>query len=72
VYIDPYLNASDRRLSPPPFAPAAVTKADLVVRTHNHRDHVDPQTLPILTAASPSARFVAPGPIHRAAVCLVG
>jgi L-ascorbate metabolism protein UlaG (beta-lactamase superfamily) len=28
VYVDPYLQLSDRRLSPPPFPPEAVTNAD--------------------------------------------
>jgi L-ascorbate metabolism protein UlaG (beta-lactamase superfamily) len=64
VYIDPYLQVSDRRLSPPPFAPSAVTNADLVVLSHNHLDHVDPNTLPGLAAASPGARFIAPRPIR--------
>ncbi|HEY8884081.1 MAG TPA: MBL fold metallo-hydrolase, partial [Chloroflexota bacterium] len=36
IYIDPYLAVSASRLSPPPFAPAAATNADLVLLTHNH------------------------------------
>ena len=72
IYIDPYLAVSASRLSPPPFAPAAATNADLVLLTHNHSDHVDPKTLPDLAAASPTARFIAPRPIRRVVGDLVG
>lgn len=72
IYIDPYLQVSDRRLSPPPFPPSAVTNADLVLLTHDHLDHVDPETLPDLAAASPTARFVAPRPIAARVAALVG
>lgn len=72
VYVDPYLQVSDHRLSPPPFAPEAVTNADVVVLTHDHLDHVDPNTLPGLAKASPAARFVAPRPIAERVAGLVG
>lgn len=72
VYVDPYLQVSSNRLSPPAFAPEAVTNADLVVVTHDHLDHVDPNTLPGLAKASPSARFVAPSPIAGRVAELVG
>lgn len=72
VFVDPYLRASSRRLSPPPFPPEAVTNADLVLLTHDHGDHVDPSALPGIAAASPGARFVAPRPISARVVDLVG
>lgn len=72
VYTDPYLRESDRRLSPPPFPPSAVTNADLVLLTHDHGDHIDPSTLPDLAAASPNARFVAPRPLVGRVADLVG
>jgi L-ascorbate metabolism protein UlaG (beta-lactamase superfamily) len=72
VYVDPYLRVADRRLSPPPFPPEAVTNADLVLLTHDHGDHVDPETLPGLAKASPAARFVAPRPIDGRVAGLVG
>jgi L-ascorbate metabolism protein UlaG (beta-lactamase superfamily) len=72
VYVDPYLQASDRRLSPPAFPPAAVTNADVVLLTHNHIDHVDPLALPGIAVASPAARFVAPRPIVGYVADLVG
>src|SRR5688500_12251421 len=70
VYIDPYLTDSVARLdgqdltrlSPPPLDPATITDANYVFTTHAHRDHCDPDTILPLTAASPSARVVAPPP----------
>jgi len=72
VYVDPYLAQSDRRLSPPPFPPNAVTNADIVLLTHDHGDHVDPQALPEIARASPRATFVAPRPIAARVRDLVG
>src|SRR5439155_12226971 len=72
LYIDPYLQLSDRRLSPPPFAPEALVGADLVLLTHDHGDHVDPQALPGIAKASGAARFVAPRPIAERVGELVG
>lgn len=72
VYVDPYLRVSDRRLSPPPFAPDVVTNADLVLLTHDHGDHVDSETLPGLARASAQARFVAPRPIAGRVAELIG
>lgn len=72
VYVDPYLRVSERRLSPPPFAPEAVTNADLILLTHDHGDHVDSATLPGLAAASPGARFVTPRPIVGRVAEMIG
>ena len=53
VYLDPYLSdAVERlhgfkRLSLPPVA-ADEVRADLVVLTHEHTDHLDPDALPII------------------------
>ncbi len=65
VYVDPYLSDaverlhSFRRLSLPPLTPEAV-RVDLVVLTHEHTDHLDPDALPIIARNNPSARFAAP------------
>jgi L-ascorbate 6-phosphate lactonase len=72
VYIDPYLQESTDRLSPPAFPPDAVTNADIVVLTHDHIDHVDPDALPGIAKASPRARFVAPRPIAQRVADLIG
>jgi L-ascorbate metabolism protein UlaG (beta-lactamase superfamily) len=72
VYVDPYLQLSESRLSPSPFPPEALTNADLVLLTHDHLDHVDPVALPGIARASPRARFVAPRPIAGRVAELVG
>jgi L-ascorbate 6-phosphate lactonase len=72
VYVDPYLQLSKSRITPSPFAPEAVTNADLVLLTHDHLDHVDPIALPAIAKASPRARFVAPRPIAKRVAELVG
>jgi hypothetical protein len=54
------------------MTPRQVDNADLVLLTHDHSDHVDPETLPSLAAASPQARFVAPAPIVGRVAELVG
>ncbi|HJV25556.1 MAG TPA: MBL fold metallo-hydrolase [Aromatoleum sp.] len=70
VYIDPYLSDSVRALDSAdlirqvaiPVSPADVRDATWVLITHDHIDHCDPHTLPVLSDASPDARFVAPPP----------
>ena len=65
VYVDPYLSdAVERlhgfkRLSLAPIATEDV-KADLVVLSHEHDDHLDPDALPVIAAGNPSCRFAAP------------
>ena len=72
IYVDPYLQVAERRLTPPACAPEDVTNADLVLLTHDHGDHIDPSALPGLAAASPGARFVAPRPVAERVAGLVG
>ena len=71
IVIDPYLSDhlakkyagkefAHRRMVPAPIAPAELTGVSLVLCTHRHSDHMDPETLPALVAASPRARVVAP------------
>jgi L-ascorbate 6-phosphate lactonase len=66
LYVDPYLTDSDGEggslpcTFPPPLAPAEVTNASVVLLTHVHIDHTDPDTILPLSEASPEARFVAP------------
>ena len=61
--VDPYLSSYSSRLDFHRLAPAPVqaaeVKADAVLCTHNHTDHVDPVALPEIAQASPSARFYA-------------
>src|SRR5262249_38717353 len=72
VYVDPYLQLSDDRLTPPPFPPEAVPNPDLGLLTHDHLAHVAPLALPGIAGASPRARFVAPRPIAGRVADLVG
>jgi L-ascorbate metabolism protein UlaG (beta-lactamase superfamily) len=67
-YIDTILNdLKDRegkslREYPPPFAPDAVNRADYILCTHNHSDHLNLETLVPLARAKPASRFVVPRP----------
>jgi len=63
VYLDPFLSGHPARLIPPLFAVEEGPPADLVFCTHEHWDHLDPQTLRSLAKVSPRARFVVPLPI---------
>lgn len=71
VYIDPYLSNSVQeldapdlvRLQPVAFPPGTVTDADYVLVTHEHMDHCDPHTLPVMAKASPQAKFIGPWPV---------
>lgn len=72
IYVDPYLQSSERRLTPPAFAPELADNADLVLLTHDHLDHIDPVALPPLAMASPGAKFVAPRPVVERVAALVG
>lgn len=60
LLIDPFLQEREDRNVPPLFAPRdAAGVVDLVLCTHDHRDHIDPAAIPGL-ARDTSARFVAP------------
>jgi len=71
VYIDPYLSDYCERvtrgqpnehvlITPPPLLPHDVDHADLVLCTHDHADHIDPDGIPVIAKCSPRAKFVVP------------
>lgn len=71
LVIDPYLSDSlaekyrgktypHERMMPAPVSVEGLGPVDLVLCTHHHTDHMDPQTLAPLAAANPAARFVVP------------
>lgn len=71
VLIDPYLSDSlarkyagkpndHRRMMPPPVLPEDLPRPDLVLVTHAHTDHMDPDTLGPLAARFPDLPFVVP------------
>lgn len=78
VWLDPYLDpdlearGGNRRLMEPPVAPEEVTNASVIMLTHDHRDHIDPESLPGIAAASPHAAIVAPNPLLKRVTDLVG
>ena len=71
IYIDPYLsNYAERttkgkpnehvRMTPAPMVPQDVTNADIVLCTHDHADHIDPDGIPVIARQSPHTHFVVP------------
>lgn len=73
VVIDPYLSYAVDQLAgfppkfwtrnyPPPVRPAELRDVDLVLCSHDHLDHADPETLLGIAAASPRCRFAGPRP----------
>jgi len=69
VYIDPYLSNSVeesfgewwKRAYAPPVRPEAISNAKYIFITHDHLDHLDPQTLRAMRKLSPEVRFVTTG-----------
>jgi len=69
-YIDVILNDlkdgdNSMRVYPPPFDPGEIQRADYVLCTHNHIDHLNLETLLPLARANPQTRFVVPDPCKR-------
>lgn len=71
LVIDPYLSNSlgkkylgtrfpHERLMAAPVQPGAIKHVDMVLCTHHHTDHMDPESLPDLLTANPNAQLVAP------------
>jgi L-ascorbate 6-phosphate lactonase len=65
VYLDPYLsNAAERlfgfkRLAVTPIE-AEDVRADFLVLTHEHADHLDPDAVPVIAKNNPACRIAAP------------
>ena len=65
IIIDPYLSYSvddgDKwiRKFVPPVLPEELTDVDIVLLSHDHLDHIDPETLQGIAKASPSCKFAA-------------
>ncbi|HLY20506.1 MAG TPA: MBL fold metallo-hydrolase [Bryobacteraceae bacterium] len=61
VYVDPLLSATRAgRLVAPPFAAGDVAHAGLILCTHAHAGHLDPDALPAILQASRRAKVVMP------------
>lgn len=69
IYIDPCLSDVVRerfgdfwvRGYPPPLEPQQVTNASAILSSHEHLDHLDPETLAPAAKASPDALFIVTG-----------
>jgi L-ascorbate 6-phosphate lactonase len=63
VLVDPFLSDHPDRLVAAPFDAASVGGVDVVAVTHDHLDHLDDESLPVLADASTAAQFVVPEPL---------
>jgi L-ascorbate 6-phosphate lactonase len=61
-YVDPCLSTPEgrTRIAPPPMTAAESANADLLLCTHTHAAHMDPNTLPDMLKASPRVKVVLP------------
>lgn len=65
IYLDPYLSNAVKgifgveRAFSAPVAPEDV-RADAVISTHWHEDHLDPGSIPIIARNNPNAKFIMP------------
>ncbi|MCD6385324.1 MBL fold metallo-hydrolase [Candidatus Sumerlaeota bacterium] len=71
IFIDPYLSdylakkyaetkTPHIRLMPSPLRAEEVEGLSLVLCTHTHSDHMDPETLPVLAERNPECKFIVP------------
>jgi L-ascorbate 6-phosphate lactonase len=65
VYVDPYLGDAcnqlyglERLIAPP--LDAADVRADFVLATHSHADHLDPDAFPVIARYNATALFIGP------------
>lgn len=71
LVVDAFLSPRADRLVPPTLTPLDLAGASAILATHEHRDHLDPEALPSLAAASPTAPVVVPAPIVDMVAALV-
>ena len=73
ILVDPYLSNSVeemestkiRRQIPIPYELNELTNVNWILITHEHLDHCDPHTLPILAEVNPEAIFVGPHAVRK-------
>jgi L-ascorbate 6-phosphate lactonase len=64
LLIDPFFSEHEGRLFPPPPIDVHGADIDRVLVTHEHLDHLDPESLRGIAARSPALEVVAPEPLR--------
>ena len=65
VLIDPFFSEHEGRMYPPPPIEEFGANIDRVLVTHEHLDHLDAESLPLIAERSPGVEVVVPAPIAR-------
>jgi L-ascorbate metabolism protein UlaG (beta-lactamase superfamily) len=65
LLIDPFFSEIEGRTSPPPPVDVFAARIDRVLVTHEHLDHLDPESLTAIAARSPGVEVVAPEPLRE-------
>ena len=60
VYIDPFLSDHPRRQFPSPMSVEELCDADLILGTHDHKDHIDRAAWTQVAESSPDVVFIVP------------
>ena len=60
IWLDPFLTPLERRCVPVLCSAQEAVGADIITGSHDHADHIDRESLPEISAASPDAVFVFP------------
>lgn len=79
LIIDPYLSDflskkykdgifPHKRLMDIPILPEKIQNLDILLSTHPHSDHMDPETLPGISKANPNVKIIVPGPAVKEAI----
>ncbi len=78
IMIDPYLSDSVKKINPKNYRRIAVDEAffgikpDVMVFTHNHLDHYDPETVPRFITASTNITVLAPASVWNEVITIGG
>jgi len=65
LLIDPFFSEYEGRMYPPPPVDEFGSRIDRVLVTHEHLDHLDAESLPLIAERSPGVEVVVPAPIAR-------
>jgi L-ascorbate metabolism protein UlaG (beta-lactamase superfamily) len=64
LLVDPFFGEHEKRLVPPPPIDVYGARIDRVLVTHEHLDHLDPESLRGVAARSPEVTVIAPEPLR--------